>query len=99
MEAAEKLIGIKQELEQLLAGSIRYESVVDLPAVGIAGIPNAGKSSMLNKLLGQERSIVSDERKTTRDVLTGLLTLSHCRCVLFDCAGLVRQTSGDSAAG
>jgi tRNA modification GTPase len=88
-EAAERLIGIKQELEQLLAGSIRYESVVDLPTVGIAGAPNAGKSSMLNKLLGQKRSIVSDERKTTRDVLTGLLTLTHCRCVLFDCAGLL----------
>ena len=85
----EKLIEIKQELEQLLAGSIRYESVVDLPAVGIAGSPNAGKSSLLNKLLGQPRSIVSDERKTTRDVLTGLLTLLHCRCVLFDCAGLL----------
>jgi tRNA modification GTPase len=85
----EKLIEIKQELEQLLAGSIRYESVVDLPTVGIAGAPNAGKSSMLNKLLGQERSLVSDERKTTRDVLTGLLTLTHCRCVLFDCAGLL----------
>jgi tRNA modification GTPase len=84
------LIGIKQELEQLLAGSIRCESVVDLPAVGIAGAPNAGKSSLLNKLLGQERSIVSNERQTTRDVLTGLLTLSHCRCVLFDCAGLTR---------
>jgi tRNA modification GTPase len=84
----EKLIEIKQELEQLLTSGHRYESVVDLPAVGIAGIPNAGKSSLLNKLLGQERSIVSNERKTTRDVLTGLLTLAHCRCVLFDCAGL-----------
>jgi tRNA modification GTPase len=89
-EAAERLMAIKEQLEQLLSGSVSYESVVDLPAVGIAGAPNAGKSSLLNKLLGQERSIVSDERKTTRDVLTGLLTLSHCRCVLFDCAGLTR---------
>jgi tRNA modification GTPase len=89
-EAVERLEVIKEQLEQLLSGSQRFESVVDLPAVGIAGAPNAGKSSLLNKLLGQERSIVSDERKTTRDVLTGLLTLSHCRCVLFDCAGLTR---------
>ncbi|MHC4572434.1 MAG: GTPase, partial [Planctomycetota bacterium] len=36
----------------------------------------------------RERSIVSDQRRTTRDVLTGLLTLRDCRCVLFDCAGL-----------
>ena len=90
-KAVEKLDAIKELLEQLLSGSQRYESVIDLPAVGIAGAPNAGKSSLLNKLLGQERSIVSDERKTTRDVLTGLLTLTHCRCVLFDCAGLVAE--------
>jgi tRNA modification GTPase len=93
-QAVERLMEIKGELEQLLSGSIRYESVVDLPAAGIAGAPNAGKSSLLNKLLGQERSIVSDERKTTRDVLTGLLTLAHCKCVLFDCAGLVPKPDG-----
>jgi len=74
----------------LLSGGISYEAVIDLPAVGIAGAPNAGKSSLLNKLLGRQRSIVSDEQKTTRDVLTGLLTLRHCRCVLFDCAGLMQ---------
>ncbi len=88
-EAIERLAGIKTELEQLLSGSIRNETLVDLPAVGIAGAPNAGKSSLLNKLLGEARSIVSNRHKTTRDVLTGLLTLAHCRCVLFDCAGLI----------
>jgi tRNA modification GTPase len=88
-EAVKKLAAIKEQLEQLLSGSIRYESVIDLPAVGIAGAPNAGKSSLLNKLLGKERSIVSHQHKTTRDVLTGVCTLPHCRCVLFDCAGLL----------
>ncbi len=89
-EVIERLVGVKEQLEQLLTGSIRYESLIDLPAVGIAGAPNAGKSSLLNKLLGKERSIVSHKRKTTRDVLTALCTLAHCRCILFDCAGLVR---------
>ncbi len=88
-QAVEKLTWIKMELEQLLSGSIRNESLIDLPAVGIAGATNAGKSSLLNKLLGEERSIISDRHKTTRDVLTGLLSLTHCRCVLFDCAGLL----------
>ncbi|MCH7555960.1 MAG: 50S ribosome-binding GTPase [Planctomycetes bacterium] len=87
-EVIERLLGVKKQLEQLLTGSIRYESLIDLPAVGITGAPNAGKSSLLNKLLGKERSIVSHKRKTTRDVLTALCTLTHCRCVLFDCAGL-----------
>ncbi len=88
-EVIERLLGVKEQLEQLLSGSIRYESLIDLPAVGIAGAPNAGKSSLLNTLLGKERSIVSHKRKTTRDVLTAICTLAHCRCVLFDCAGLV----------
>jgi tRNA modification GTPase len=90
-QALKKLAGIKNQLEELLAGSIRFESVIDLPSVGIAGAPNAGKSSLVNKLLGTERSIVSHEYKTTRDVLTGLLALEHCNCVLFDCAGLITE--------
>jgi tRNA modification GTPase len=75
-------------LRELLAGSINSESTLDLPAVGIAGAPNAGKSTLLNKLLGRQRSIVSHHRKTTRDVLTGEIIIGNCRCVLFDCAGL-----------
>ncbi len=88
-EVIERLLGVKEQLEQLLSGSIRYETLIDLPSAGIAGAPNAGKSSLLNKLLGKERSIVSHRRKTTRDVLSAPCTLAHCRCVLFDCAGLL----------
>jgi tRNA modification GTPase len=88
-DAIERLADIRKKLQELFAGSIRYESVIDLPAVGIAGAPNAGKSSLVNKLLGSERSIVSHESKTTRDVLTGMLELEHSNCVVFDCAGLI----------
>jgi len=88
-EALERLDRIRKDLETLLAGSIRYESLIGLPAVGIAGAPNAGKSSLLNALLGQERSLVSDQRKTTRDVLSGIWTTERFQCVLFDCAGLL----------
>jgi tRNA modification GTPase len=88
-EVVKRLVTIKDQLQNLLSGSITCESLIDLPAVGIAGAPNAGKSSLLNRLLGKDRSIVSAEHKTTRDVLTGVCTLAHCRCVLFDCAGLL----------
>lgn len=84
-----KIGKISSALEQLLAGSINYESIIDLPAAGIAGVPNSGKSTLLNKLLDEKRSIVSEKRKTTRDVLTGIIELEHYKCVLFDCAGLV----------
>jgi tRNA modification GTPase len=88
-DAVQKLRNIRRQLQELLDNSIYYESVLDMPAIGIAGVPNAGKSSLLNTLLGAERSIVSHRPKTTRDVLTGLLTLKHCKCVIFDCAGLL----------
>ena len=90
-EAAARLAVIKNKLEELLSGSFQYERIIDLPSVGIVGVPNAGKSTLLNKLLGKERSIVSDQHKTTRDVLTGVCQLAHCQCVLFDCAGLIAQ--------
>jgi tRNA modification GTPase len=90
-EALERLGRVKERLQELLSGSITYESVIGLPAVGIAGVPNAGKSSLLNCFLGRPRSIVSEKHKTTRDVLTGILALEHCRCVLFDCAGLITE--------
>jgi tRNA modification GTPase len=78
-------------LSGLLENSIRCERLIDLDSVGLAGVPNAGKSSLLNALLGQRRSIVSDTEATTRDVLTGVLQLDHLDCVVFDCAGLLNQ--------
>jgi len=90
-KAIARLTEIRANLERLLYGSISYESIIDLPAVGIAGAPNAGKSSLLNALHGSDRSIVSEQPKTTRDVVTTLLELEHCRCILFDCAGLLTE--------
>ncbi len=88
-DAIDRLTAVKADLETLLTGSIRYETLIDLPAVGIAGAPNAGKSSLLNALLGRPRSLVSDRAKTTRDVLSGPWTTDRFQCVLFDCAGLL----------
>jgi tRNA modification GTPase len=98
-EAARRLAAIGQNLEELWAGSIRYETLMDLPAIGIAGAPNAGKSSLLNALLGWERSIVSPQPKTTRDVLSGVLTTDRFQCVLFDCAGLIPVAPPPSGVG
>jgi len=86
------LAGTSNSFRKLLAGSINNESTLDLPAVGIAGAPNAGKSTLLNKLLGRQRSIVSHQPKTTRDILTGEIDIAGCRCILFDCAGLTTNT-------
>lgn len=88
-DCLERLNKIRIELNNLSEGSISYENIVDLPAVGIAGAANAGKSSLTNTLLGTARSMVSETQKTTRDVLTGRLELQGNSCILFDCAGLI----------
>jgi len=95
-KACETIADIRRQLEHLLNSSIRYEETIDMPSIGLAGVPNAGKSSLLNVLLGKDRSIVSDRRATTRDVLTGEIELENFNCTLFDCAGLL---SGDNAKG
>ncbi len=93
-KAVESIERIIAALSLLLAGGITDEAMIDLPSVGLAGAPNAGKSSLLNALLGQDRSIVSDRAATTRDVLSGLLELPAGDCAIFDCAGLGETTAG-----
>ena len=57
----------------------------------LAGPPNAGKSSLMNALLGKERAIVTDIPGTTRDLLEADLSLGHLNFRLIDTAG-IRQT-------
>lgn len=87
-KAVETVARIRCSLQELLNSSIRYEEMIDEPSVGLAGAANTGKSSLLNALLGRDRSIVSQQKDTTRDVLTGELEIENCTCTLFDCAGL-----------
>lgn len=56
--------------------------------VAIVGEPNAGKSSLLNKLLGEDRAIVSEIEGTTRDTIDISLTISNIPITFIDTAGL-----------
>jgi len=94
-QAAETLTSLTARLEDLLGSTILYERMIDLPSVGIAGAVNAGKSRLLNALLGKDRSIVSSCGATTRDVLAEVLSLGDVDCVLFDCAGLGTEAADD----
>lgn len=59
--------------------------------VVLAGLPNAGKSSMLNALLGEDRAIVTDIPGTTRDSIEERLTLDGLAVRLCDTAGLLSE--------
>lgn len=55
--------------------------------IGIVGRPNTGKSSLLNRILGQKLSIVSPRAQTTRHLVTGVLTQEDCQYVFVDAPG------------
>lgn len=62
--------------------------------VTLAGRPNVGKSSLLNGLLGEDKAIVTAVAGTTRDLVTGEMTLNGVRVILTDTAGL-RETGDE----
>ena len=63
-------------------------------SVAICGKPNAGKSSLLNALLGYDKAIVSAVEGTTRDAVEGAISLDGVKFNLTDTAG-IRQTHGE----
>lgn len=64
----------------------------ELPKIAIVGKPNAGKSSIINKLLGQERVIVSDIAGTTRDAIDTKVKFNGNEYIFIDTAGLRRKS-------
>ena len=67
----------------------------DVIDVAVIGKPNAGKSSLVNKISGQERSIVSDIAGTTRDAIDTKVTNKHGTFNFIDTAGLRRKSRVD----
>ncbi len=84
----EGMRAVHAEVTELLA-SYRYGRLLQNGAVVVfAGAPNAGKSSLFNRVLGEDRAIVSDIPGTTRDYLESNLDLDGLPIRLVDTAGL-----------
>lgn len=93
--SAENGSGTGELLDELVK-TFPSEGVEDpnagIPKVAILGRPNVGKSSLLNALLGTDRSIVTDEAGTTRDAIHSHYTMYGKNFILIDTAGVRKKS-------
>jgi GTP-binding protein len=93
--SAASQLGLGDMLDEVVkhfpAGSTDEEED-ERPRIAIIGKPNVGKSSIINKLLGEDRVIVSDIAGTTRDAVDTTITRNGQEYVFIDTAGLRRKS-------
>ncbi len=83
-----ELAYIEKELSALQSSYKRGRAVFEGIRTVIAGKPNTGKSSLLNRLVGRNRAIVTDIEGTTRDVIEETVSCGRVMLRLFDTAGI-----------
>lgn len=86
------IIEIKEELQKIVNESEKGSLIKNGLNVGIIGKPNVGKSSLLNKLINEDKAIVTDIEGTTRDIVEGTFILNGININLIDTAG-IRETN------
>jgi GTP-binding protein len=92
--SAGQALGLGDLLDEVVSHFTDYdvEEEDEFIRVAFVGRPNVGKSSLINRLLGEERSIVSDIPGTTRDAVDSYLETEEGKFVLVDTAGLRRKS-------
>ena len=84
---------IRDKISTITAGYAVGKKIKSGVTVAICGKPNTGKSSLLNRLLGYEKAIVSEVAGTTRDAVEGAIEIEGRKFNLYDTAGV--RESGD----
>jgi len=87
-------LGLGDLLDEVVSHFKDYDVEEDDEYIRVAfvGKPNVGKSSLINKLLGEERSIVTDIPGTTRDAIDSFIETEEGKFILVDTAGLRRKS-------
>ncbi len=95
--SASNRVGFGDLLDKISEGFPKYEprESEDIIRTAIVGRPNVGKSTLVNSLLGYERSLVADEMGTTRDAIDSLWTHKGKKFVLVDTAGMRKKNKID----
>ncbi len=93
--SAEQMQGVGDMLDAVVSYFPEEEEVEEEDEtlrIAVIGKPNAGKSSLVNRLLGEERVIVSDMAGTTRDAIDTRVTFGEKEYIFIDTAGIRRQS-------
>ncbi len=96
---AARLAAVRSQCAALQASAAQGRLLTEGLTVVIAGAPNAGKSTLLNRLSGQEAAIVSEIPGTTRDLLRERIQIEGVPVLLLDTAGLRDSTDSIETEG
>lgn len=83
-----KLLEVRKDIKEIISSSRMSKYVYEGVNVAIVGKPNAGKSSLLNALLGEDKAIVTNIPGTTRDVVEGQIQIGQVLLNFKDTAGI-----------